>query len=73
MLDKEQMTAALQASKEQHLAFIDVAEDGLAMRETRQTPDLVLTISQFWLHILSLDMPALSNPFDAPCLCSMPR
>ncbi|KAK9866761.1 hypothetical protein WJX84_003821 [Apatococcus fuscideae] len=41
VLDKEQMTAALQASKEQHLAFIDVAEDGLAMRETRQTPDLV--------------------------------
>lgn len=41
VLDREQMMAALQASKEQHLAFIDVAEDGIAMRETRQTPDLV--------------------------------
>ena len=41
VLDREQMVAALQASKEQHLAFIDVAEDGIAMRETRQTPDLV--------------------------------
>ncbi len=42
VLDKDQMMAALQASKEQHLAFIDVAEDGIAMRETRQTPDLVM-------------------------------
>ena len=41
VLDREQMMPALQASKEQHLAFIDVAEDGIAMRETRQTPELV--------------------------------
>ncbi|KAK9827946.1 hypothetical protein WJX74_010929 [Apatococcus lobatus] len=47
VLDREQMMAALQASKEQHLAFIDVAEDGIAMRETRQTPDLVASKHAF--------------------------